>query len=93
MTHDPLVVDRWGTPPSIAVSRRSIYENRLEVVRFRNKEEPELWGVVGELNTKMSAQSRTSTLRGQHSNFEFAYAEDEDNTGKWLIWARVKLDE
>jgi hypothetical protein len=85
---DIFTVNRWGTPPEAAVKpRNSKYGDRIEVVRARNKTEPEVWGVIADFSKEASARSRQSLLRKEHKDLEIAINLEEDH---WLLWARVK---
>lgn len=89
MTDEYFTVKDWGQPPGEAISGKSKYDSRIEVVRARNKDEPELWGVIGEYTVETSARSQASTLRQRHKDMEFSVAYQEPDT-KWVIWARRK---
>ncbi|GAF97304.1 unnamed protein product, partial [marine sediment metagenome] len=62
--NETFTVDRWGQPPAEATKpRRSKYLARIEVVRERNKTEPETWGVIAEFDKEASARSRQSLVK------------------------------
>jgi hypothetical protein len=91
-THEQsLEVTEWGTPPVQAGKpHTSIYIHKLEVIRHRNKTEPDLWGIIARFSSRNSAQSRASLERKRNRHFELACAQDEsDASDDWLVWARV----
>lgn len=81
-------VNQWGTPAITEVKRKSKYAARMEVVKARNLQDPDVWGVVGALTNESSARSRASMLRKEYPRFEAVAVADENQPGLWLLWAR-----
>ena len=85
---DEFTVNQWGVPPDTEIGRKSKYAARMEVVKQRNLQDPDVWGVVARLTNEASARSRASLLRKEYDNFEAVAIPDDETPGNWLIWAR-----
>ena len=87
---DEFTVNQWGTPPDTTTGRKSKYVARMEVVKQRNLQEPEVWGVVARFGNEAAARSRASLLRKEYNNFEAIAvdAADPDAPDDWVVWAR-----